>query len=97
MAKQPKTTYRVIGAGKGEWLDGGGFTFNRPGFHSTLEAAVADYNELYADPTYDSAVLVEVQHEDWRVLQEFGTEGLSVTMSPLGVIHLDTAPKLELV
>jgi hypothetical protein len=48
MAKQPKTTYRVIGAGKGEWLDGGGFTFNRPGFHSTLEAAVADYNELYA-------------------------------------------------
>jgi hypothetical protein len=40
---------------------------------------------------------VEVQHEDWRVLQEFGTEGLSVTMSPQGVIHLDTAPKLELV
>jgi len=97
MEKQPETTYRVIGAGVGEWSDGGSFSFNRPGFHSTLAAAVADYNELYSDPTYDSAVLVEVQHEDWRVLQEFGTEGLSVTMSPQGVIHLDTAPKLELV
>jgi len=97
MAKQPETTYRVIGCGSGEWYDGGGFSFERPGFHSTLEAAVADYNELYSDPTYDSAVLVQVDHETWQIVREFGTEGLSVTMSPLGVIHLDTAPKWVMV
>jgi len=97
MKNQPKTTYRVIGAGTGEWHDGGGFTFNRPGFHSTIEAALADYKELEADPSYDSAVLIRVQHESWSVLQEFGTEGLSITCSPLGVFHLETAPELVLV
>jgi hypothetical protein len=97
MKNQPATTYRVIGCGQGTWHDGGGFTFNRPGFHSTIEAALADYKELEADPSYDAAVLIQVQHEDWRVLQEFGTEGLSITCSPLGVFHLETAPELVLV
>jgi hypothetical protein len=97
MKNQPATTYRVIGSGKGDWHDGGAFTFERPGFHSSYENAVADYKELEADPSYDAAVLIEVRHEDWRVLQEFGTEGLSVTCSPLAVFHLETAPKLVLV
>jgi hypothetical protein len=97
MKNQPETTYRVIGAGTGEWIDGGGFSFNRPGFHSTLEAALADYRELESDPTYDAAVLIEVQHETWAVIREFGTEGLSVSCSPLGVFRLEKAPELALV
>jgi hypothetical protein len=97
MNTQPETTYRVIGCGQGEWYDGGAFFFNRPGFHSTLAAAEADYNELYADPTYDSAFLVEVRHEDWRVLNEFGTEGLSLVYGPLGNFKVEKAPELVLV
>jgi hypothetical protein len=92
-----QTTYRVIGSGKGEWLDGGSFTFNRPGFHSTLEAALADYNELYADPQYDAAVVIRVRHEDWAVIREFGTDGLSVSCSPLFVFRLEKSPELALV
>jgi len=97
MAKQPETTYRVIGCGQGEWYDGGSFFFQRPGFHSSYENAIADYNELYADPSYDSAFLVEVRHEDWRVLTEFGTEGLSLVYGPLGNFKVEKAAELVLV
>jgi hypothetical protein len=97
MNNQPSTTYRVLGYGQAEWVDGGAFTFNRPGFHSTLAAAEADYRELEADPVYDAAVLIEVQHETWAVIREFGTEGLSVSCSPLGVFRLEKAPELALV
>jgi hypothetical protein len=69
------------------------FPFNKP----TAITSLADYKELEADPSYDSAVLIRVQHESWSVLQEFGTEGLSITCSPLGVFHLETAPELVLV
>jgi GH43 family beta-xylosidase len=97
MKNQPETTYRVIGSGQGEWVDGGSFTFYRPGYHSTLEAALADYNELEADPTYDAAVVIRVRHEDWAVIREFGTEGLTVSCSPLFVFRLEKTPELVLV
>lgn len=97
MNTQPETTYRTLAAGTGEWVDGGAFFFNRPGFHSTLEAALADYNELEADPTYDAAVVIRVRHEDWAVIREFGTDGLSVSCSPLFVFRLEKSPELVLV
>lgn len=97
MNTQPATTYRVLGYGHAEFIDGSAFTFNRPGFHSTLQAALADYNELYTDPTYEAAVLIQVQHEAWEVTKEFGTKGLSVSCSPLGVFRLEKAPELVLV
>lgn len=97
MTNQPATTYRVLAFGTGEWVDGGAFFFNRPGFHSTLQAALADYKELEADPTYDGAYLITVQHETWEVTKEFGTEGMSLAYGPLGNFKAERSPELALV
>jgi hypothetical protein len=55
------------------------------------------YNSHLADPDVDGAVLIEVRHEDWRVIEEFGTEGVSVVYGPLGNFKVEKAPKLQLV
>jgi hypothetical protein len=44
----------------------------------------------------DGAVLIEVRHEDWRVIEEFGTEGVSVVYGPLGNFKVERAPEYVL-
>jgi hypothetical protein len=84
--------YRVIGFG--ETYNG---FFNQFAFSSTLGYAQGIYNAHLADPEMDGAVLIEVRHEDWRVIEEFGTEGVSVVYGPLGNFKVTKAEKLQLV
>jgi hypothetical protein len=84
-----ETTYRVIAFGGYEF----GW-FNQPRWAFTFEDAMAIYKEFEADPVFDGAVLIEVQHETWQVIKEFGTEEVSVVYGPLGNFKVSRAPKL---
>ena len=92
MAKPTETTYRVIAFGDYEH----GF-YNRPLFVSNKQAAYNEYQNFIADPEVDGCVLIEVQHENWRVIEEFGTEDTSVIYGPLGNFKVAKAPKLVMV
>lgn len=87
-----QTTYRVIGFGVSDH----GF-FNQFAFCSSLGYAQGCYNAHLNDPEMDGAVLIKVQHETWQVLQEFGTEGKSISYGPLGNFKVQQAPRLVMV
>lgn len=86
------TSYRVIGFGTKDY----GF-FNQFHWGATLQQAEASYSEMGADPEIDGAVVIEVGTESWRVIREFGTEGVSVVASNYGVFKVERAPVLHLV
>ena len=86
------TNYRVIGFSTDEH----GF-FNLPRYCGEHYSALAVYRDFYNDPEVDGCVLIEVQHETWRVIEEFGTEGKSVIYGPLGNFRVAMAPKLVMV
>jgi hypothetical protein len=83
------TTFRIIGFGTNEH----GF-FNQFNYSSNTHEALLIYSELAEDPEMDGAVLVEVQHESWRVTREFGTEGYCVVYGPVGNYKVEKAPQL---
>lgn len=85
------TTYRVIGFGQNE----NGF-FNYPAFCSSIGYAQGFYNAHYQDPEIDGAVLIQVNHETWKVIQEFGTENMSIVYGPLGNFKVERAPQLTI-
>jgi len=87
-----ETTYRVIAFGGNEY----GW-FNQPRWLLSYDTALEVYKEFEADPVFDGAVLIKVQHESWQVIKEFGTEGMSVEYGPLGNFKVKKAPKLNLV
>ena len=88
-----ETTYRVIGYGEA----GYGF-FNQFHFSSTRASAMNTFLNLVADPEMDGAVVVEVNHEDWRVIDEFDSGyPVSVAYGPLGTFKVQKAPKLVMV
>jgi hypothetical protein len=88
-----ETTYRIIGYG----VANHGF-FNQFNFASTFASAMNDYRNLVADPEMDGAVLIEVNHEDWRVIEEFDSGyAISVVYGPLGTFKVERAPQLVLV
>ena len=87
-----ETTYRVIAFGGNEY----GF-FNQPRWILSYDTALEAYKEFEADPIFDGAVLIKVQHETWQVIKEFGTEGMSVVYGPLGNFKVERAPKLVMV
>ena len=84
-----KSTYRVIGFGESEY----GF-WNYPAFCSTIGYAQGFYNAHLNDPEMEGAVLIKVDHESWEVIQEFGTENMSIVCGPLGNFKVERAPKL---
>jgi len=86
---QMATNYRVIGFGANEH----GF-FNQFAFCSTIGYSVGIYNAHLQDPEMDGAVLIRVNHEDWEVIQEFGTEDVSVVYGPLGTFKVERSPSL---
>ena len=81
--------YRIIGFGEyqPEGFDKPSF-FNQFNFSSTLDKAKQIYNELYQDPEMNGAVLIEVNHEDWKVISEFGSENVEVVFTPFGTIKV---------
>jgi hypothetical protein len=87
------TTYRVIGFGTSEE----GTLFNQPAFCSTIGYACGIYDAHLHDPEMDGAVIIRVRHETWEVIQEFGTENMSISYSPLGVFRVERAPSLVMV
>ena len=87
-----QTTYRVIGFGEYEH----GF-FNQFAFCSTIGYAQGFFNAHKEDPEMDGAVLIKVQHETWEVIDEFGTENVSIVYGPLGNFKVERAPKLVMV
>jgi hypothetical protein len=74
-----ETTYKVIGFGTNEF----GF-FNQFGWCSTIGYAQGIFNAHNEDPEMQGAVVIKVQHEDWEVVEEFGTEGVEVVCGPVG-------------
>jgi hypothetical protein len=86
-----KTTYRVIGFGQNEH----GF-FNQFAFCSTIGYATGIYNAHLEDPEMDGAVIIEVNHEDWEIIQEFNSESypVSVIYGPLGNFKVEKSPDL---
>jgi len=86
--KNNQTTFRIIGFGTNEH----GF-FNQFNYSSNTHEALLIYSELAEDPEMDGAVLVEVQHESWRVTREFGTEDMSVVYGPVGNFKVERAPQ----
>jgi hypothetical protein len=83
-----QTTYRIIGYGHANH----GF-FNQFNFASTYASALNDYDRLLQDPEMDGAVVVEVNHEDWRVLDEFNSGyAVSVAYGPLGNFKVEKTP-----
>lgn len=83
------TTYRIVAFG---YADYG--LFNRPLYKSTKQLAYMSYQNCIADPDFDGAVLIEVNHEDWRVIEEFGTEGYSIACGPHGNFKVTKSPEL---
>jgi hypothetical protein len=74
-----ETTFRVIGFGNNEH----GF-FNQLAYTSSPGYAYGFYQAHIADPEMDGAVIIKVQHEDWEVVEQFGTEGVEVVYGPVG-------------
>jgi hypothetical protein len=87
-----QTNYRVIGYGRNEH----GF-FNEPAFCSTIGYAKGIYNAHISDPEMDGAMIIEVKHEEWKVIQEFFVYPVSVVYGPLGTFRVERAPELEMV
>ena len=74
-----ETNYRVIGFGNNEH----GF-FNQFAWSSTIGYALGFYQAHIADPEMQGAVVIKVQHEDWEVVEQFGTENVEVVYGPVG-------------
>jgi hypothetical protein len=74
-----QTAYKVIGFGKNEH----GF-FNQLAYTATPGYAYGFYQAHIADCEMDGAVIIKVQHEEWEVIEEFGTEGVTVVEGLVG-------------
>jgi hypothetical protein len=87
-----QTTYRVIGFGQNEH----GF-FNEKSFSITIGYALGVFNAHKEDPDMDGAVIIKSEHETWEVIEEFGTEGMSIVCGPLFSFKVEKAPELVMV
>jgi hypothetical protein len=88
-----QTLYKVIGFGTSK--DYG--LFNQFCCSSSIGYAQGFYNGFYNDPEYCGAVLIKCSHEEWEVIQEFGTEGYSVVCGPLFNHKVEKSPQLIMV
>jgi hypothetical protein len=87
-----KISYRIIAFGTNEH----GF-FNQFAYSSTIGYALGLYNGYIADCEMDGAVLVEVEHETWKVIEQFGTEGVNVVEGLVGNIKVVQVPELAVI
>lgn len=87
------STYRIVAYGNYEH----GF-YNRPLYKSRKDDAIRSFENCKADPEIDGAVLIEVKHEDWVVIDEFdGGYPVSVEYGPLGNFKVTKSPELVIV
>jgi hypothetical protein len=87
-----QTTYRIVAFGYADY----GF-FNRPLYKAKREWAYNSYQNCIADPDFDGAVLIEVEGDTWKVIEEFGTEGYTVECGPAGNFKVTKSPELVMV
>lgn len=87
-----KTTYRVIAFGHAAH----GF-FNRFDYAYDIKQATKYYDEALYDPEMDGAVIIRVTDNEWEVILEFGTEGMSIGCGPHGNFKITKSPALVLV
>ena len=94
MTKMIKTTYRVIGFGHANH----GF-FNQFSFCSTIDSACSIYDSHLHNPEMDGAVIIKVNHEDWKVILEFNSEHypISVEYGVTGTFKVKKSPNLVMV
>ena len=85
-------TYRIIGFGTNEHG-----LFNQFHWGHNISSASESYSELLHDPEMDGVVMIRVNHEEWEVLLEYGTEGYSVSYGPLGNFKVLKAKELVMV
>lgn len=85
-------TYRVIGFGVNEH----GF-FNQKAFTSSIGYAVGFMTAHKQDPEITGAVLIKVDRESWSVIDEFGTENVSVDYGPCATFNVTESPALVMV
>ena len=84
-----KTLYKIIGFGENEH----GF-FNQKAVSSTIGYAIGIYNGMINDPDYIGAVIIKQEHETWQVIEEFGTEGMSIEWSNFMSFSVKKPPAL---
>ena len=87
-----KTLYKVIGFGENEH----GF-FNEKSVSSSVGYAYGFYQAHIADANCIGAVIIKQEHETWRVIEEFGTEGMSIECNALMGFSVKKAPALVMV
>jgi len=87
-----KTLYKIIGFGENEH----GF-FNQKVVSSTIGYAIGIYSGMIKDPEYSGAVIIKQEHETWQVIEESGTEGMSIECSALMGFSVKKAPTLVMV
>lgn len=86
------TLYKIIGFAENT----NGF-FNEPHFSRNFHEALLIYSELVENEEMDGAVLIECQHEEWKVIMEFGTYPYSVECSALFTHKVTKSPDLVMV
>ena len=87
-----QTVYRVIGFGTSEH----GF-FNDKSFSSSIGYALGIFSAHKQDPEMEGAVIIKSEHETWEVIEEFGTEGMSIVCGPLFTFSVEKAPEFVMV
>ena len=93
-------TYRVLAFGTMEDNEGGGAFFQRTAVHNLLGDAIDDYCMVYNNPAYTGAIIISVEDHCWEVVQEFGTEGMSIVCGSLDNVEtftVEEAPRLVIV
>ena len=85
-------SYRVISFGPSD----SGSIWTSPRYFSDEMSARMFFNEVKYDPDITGAFLVRVRTNDWTVLAESNTEGMSIDMTPQGGISVSKAPQLVL-
>lgn len=93
-------TYRVLAFGEMEDNEGGGSFFQRTAFHISLGDAIDDYANVYSNCAYTGGIIISVEDHCWNVIQEFGTEGMSIVCGSLDNVEtftVEETPRLVLV
>ena len=85
-------TYRIIGFGENEHG-----LFNQLNWAHNISSASETYSDLLHDPEMNGVVMIRVNHEEWEVILECGTESYSVVCGPLGNFKVVKASKLVMV
>jgi hypothetical protein len=86
------TLYKVIGFGDSEH----GF-FNEKSVTSSIHYAYGFYQAHITDINCTGAVIIAQDHECWEIVEEFGTEGMSIECGNFMSFSVSKSPALVMV